>query len=281
MKTMVKVSDVEFSVLLSIYHKENPTFLNQCFSSIWSEQMLKPTEIVLVKDGELTAELEQVISAWQEKLDSVLKIVALEQNVGLGKALNAGLVQCSYDWVLRMDTDDIAMPDRFQKQIDFIQHNPDVVLFSGQILEFNQNISDANVLKSVPTEYQKIKQFAQKRCPFNHMTVAYKKDVILELGGYQHHLFMEDYNLWLRVIGAGYKVANLPDVLLYARVGNGMHARRRGWQYIKSEKQLLDLKLKLKIQPVMPAVILFVLRSFVRLLPAFLLQRVYKLILRK
>lgn len=278
---MVKVSDVEFSVLLSIYHKENPTFLNQCFSSIWSEQMLKPTEIVLVKDGELTAELEQVISAWQEKMGSVLNIVALEQNVGLGKALNAGLAQCRYDWILRMDTDDIAMPDRFQKQIDFIKGNPDVVLFSSQILEFNHHISDTSVLKSVPTEYQKIKQFAQKRCPFNHMTVAYKKDVILELGGYQHHLFMEDYNLWLRVIGAGYKVANLPDVLLYARVGNGMHARRRGWQYIKSEKQLLDLKLKLKIQPVMPAVILFVLRSFVRLLPAFLLQRVYKLILRK
>lgn len=272
---------MNFSILMSIYHKENPTFLNQCFTSIWTEQTLKPTEIVLVKDGGLTAELEQVISAWQEKLGSALKIVALEQNVGLGKALNAGLTQCSYDWVLRMDTDDIATPNRFQKQIDFIQKNPDVVLFSSQILEFNQNISDVNILKSVPTNYQEIKQFAQKRNPFNHMTVAYKKDVILELGGYQHHLFMEDYNLWLRVIGAGYKVANLPDVLLYARVGNGMHARRRGLQYIQSEKQLLDLKLKLKIQPFIPALSLFLLRSTFRLLPSMLLEKVYNGILRK
>lgn len=272
---------MNFSVLMSIYHKENPIFLNQCFISIWTEQILKPTEIILVKDGGLTTELEQVISTWQEKLGSVLKIVALDKNVGLGNALNAGLVQCSYDWVLRMDTDDIAKPDRFQKQIDFIQKNPDVVLFSGQILEFNQDISDANILKPVPIDYHEIKQFAQKRCPFNHMTVAYKKDVILELGGYQHHLFMEDYNLWLRVIGAGYQVANLPDVLLYARVGNGMHARRRGWQYIQSEKQLLDLKLKLKIQPFIPALSLFLLRSTFRLLPSMLLEKVYNGILRK
>lgn len=270
-----------FSILMSIYHKENPIFLNQCFTSIWTEQTLKPAEIVLVKDGALTAELEQIIFTWQEKLGLVLKIVALEQNIGLGKALNAGLTQCSYDWVLRMDTDDIATPNRFQKQIDFIQKNPDVVLFSGQILEFNQDISDANVLKPVPIDYHEIKKFAQKRCPFNHMTVAYKKDVILELGGYQHHLFMEDYNLWLRVIGAGYKIANLPDVLLYARVGNGMHARRRGWQYIQSEKQLLDLKLKLKIQPLAPAVLLFLVRSAFRLLPSSLLGKVYNSVLRK
>lgn len=272
---------MKFSILISIYYKETPTFLNQCFTSIWTEQTLKPTEIVLVKDGELTGELEQVISAWQEKLGSVLKIVALEQNVGLGKALNAGLIQCSYDWVLRMDTDDICTHDRFQKQIDFIQKNPDVVLFSGQILEFNQDISDANVLKPVPIDYHEIKQFSQKRCPFNHMTVAYKKDIILQLGGYQHHLFMEDYNLWLRVIGAGHKVANLPDVLLYARVGNGMHARRRGWQYIQSEKQLLNLKLKLKIQPLVPAVLLFLVRSAFRLLPSSLLEGFYNNILRK
>lgn len=272
---------MNFSVLMSIYYKETPTFLNQCFTSIWTEQMLKPTEIVLVKDGGLTAELEQVISDWQEKLGSVLKIVALEQNVGLGKALNAGLAQCSYNWVLRMDTDDICTPERFQKQIDFIKNNPDVVLFGGQILEFDDDISKANTLKSVPTDYHEIKQFAQKRCPFNHMTVAYKKDIILQLGGYQHHLFMEDYNLWLRVVGAGYKVENLPDVLLYARVGNGMHARRRGWQYIQSEKQLLDLKLKLKIQPALPAVILFLVRSAFRLLPSSLLEKVYNSILRK
>lgn len=269
------------SVLMSIYCKENSHFLTQCLESIWDNQILKPTEIILVKDGVLTPELEQVIARWQEKLGNILKVVSLEQNVGLGKALNIGLQYCSYDWVFRMDTDDISTPDRFLKQIEFIQQNPDIVLFGGQILEFNQDISDANVLKAVPITDKEIRKFAQKRCPFNHMTVAYKKDIILKLGGYQHHLFMEDYNLWLRVIGAEYKVANLPDVLLYARVGNGMHARRRGWQYIQSEKQLLDLKIKLKIQPFIPAVFLFYVRSFFRLLPSSLLEKVYNILLRK
>lgn len=269
------------SVLMSIYCKENSHFLTQCLESIWDNQILKPTEIILVKDGVLTPELEQVIARWQEKLGDILKVVSLEQNVGLGKALNIGLQYCSYDWVFRMDTDDISTPDRFLKQIEFIQKNPDIVLFGGQILEFNQDISDANVLKAVPITDKEIRKFAQKRCPFNHMTVAYKKDVILKLGGYQHHLFMEDYNLWLRVMGAGYQVANLPDIILYARVGNGMYARRRGWQYVQSEKQLLNLKLKLKIQPIVPAVFLFCIRSFFRLLPSSLLEKVYNILLRK
>ena len=237
-----------FSILLSLYHKEKSEYFDQCFESIWTRQILKPTEIVLVLDGPIGNELTNSVQKWQSKIGDALKIIALPQNVGLGKALNEGLKHCTYEWVFRMDTDDICTADRFEKQAAFIQQHPDVVLFSGQVMEFDQDISDANVLKSVPVTHEEIKEFAQKRCPFNHMTVAYKRDVILGLGGYQHHLFMEDYNLWLRVIGNNYKVANLADVLLYARVGNGMHSRRKGFQYIKSEKQLLDLKKQLKLQ---------------------------------
>ena len=113
------------------------------------------------------------------------------------------------------------------------------------------------------------------------MTVAYRKSVISQLGGYQHHLFMEDYNLWLRVIGNNYKVANLPDILLYARVGNGMYKRRRGWEYIKSEKQLAKLKYKLEIQNYFASYISFIIRSIARLLPSQLLGIFYTKLLRK
>ena len=272
---------MNFSILMSLYHKENPKFLDQCFESIWDSQTTKPTEIVLVLDGPIGEELTACVQKWQSKIGSPLKVVPLPQNVGLGKALNEGLKQCSYNWVFRMDTDDICTSDRFEKQIKFIEQNPDVVLFGGQILEFEQNISDADVLKAVPTTYEQIKKFAQNRCPFNHMTVAYKRDVILSLGGYQHHLFMEDYNLWLRVIGNNYQVANLSDVILYARVGNGMHARRKGFKYIKSEKQLLDLKKQLKIQSPFYATIYFIVRSTFRLMPANLLGKIYNTFLRK
>lgn len=275
------MNSFNFSVLLSLYHKENLLFLDQCFESIWNNQTIQPSEIILVLDGSIGEELSQCVEKWKEVIGESLKIIPLSQNVGLGKALNEGLKHCSNDWVFRMDTDDICTPDRFEKQVVFIQQNPDIVLFSGQVIEFDQDISNATILKAVPIEFEDIKKIAQKRCPFNHMAVAYRKSIIDELGGYQHHLYMEDYNLWLRVIGAGYKVGNHTDVLLYARVGNGMHARRKGYQYIKSEKQLRDLKKQLKLQSSIHANMLFLARSLFRLLPASMLGKIYNMFLRK
>ncbi len=271
----------KFSVLLSLYYKETPLFLDQCLSSIWSDQSTLPSEIVLVLDGPIGDALQEKATYWKNKIGDALKIIQLKDNVGLGKALNEGIKHCSNEWIFRMDTDDICTPDRFEKQLKFIEENSNIVLFSSQVIEFEQDISSATVLKAVPIEFEEIKKFAQKRCPFNHMAVAYKKSVIEKLGGYQHHLFMEDYNLWLRVIGAGYKVGNHPDVLVYARVGNGMHARRKGFEYIKSEKQLLDLKKLLKLQPSIHANMLFLARSLFRLLPASMLGKIYNMFLRK
>lgn len=272
---------MNFSVLLSLYYKENPSALDQCFQSIWNDQSIHPNEIVLVLDGPIGDQLSQIVLSWQRKIGENLKVIPLEQNIGLGNALNEGLKYCSNEWVFRMDTDDICTPDRFEKQLAFIECNPDVILFGGQVLEFENEPRDSQVLKAVPTSNDEIRQFAQKRCPFNHMTVAYKKTVINELGGYQHHLFMEDYNLWLRVIGGGYKVANMSDIILYARVGNGMHARRKGLEYIKSEKQLLNLKKQLKLQNPIHANMLFLIRSALRLVPSSLLGKFYNTFLRK
>lgn len=272
---------MKFSVLLSLYEKENFNFFNQCMKSIWIDQKLKPNEIILVLDGPVGKELQDCVKKWENEIESNLKVIALPKNVGLGKALNEGLKYCSYDWVFRMDTDDISTPDRFQKQIEFIKKNPNIVLFGGQILEFESDPDEANILKSVPINNSDIFQLALKKNPFNHMTVAYKKSVIEAVGGYQHHLFMEDYNLWLRVIAAGHQVANHNDVLVYARVGNGMLSRRKGLNYIKSEKQLLDLKKQLNLQSAIKANLLFFIRSGVRLMPASLLGKIYKILLRK
>lgn len=270
-----------FSVLMSLYIKETSENLNKCFQSLWDDQSIKPSEVILVIDGPIDIDLENIVNHWKFKIGEPLKILPLSHNLGLGKALNEGLKHCTYEWVFRMDTDDICTPDRFEKQIQFIEDNPEVVLFSAQILEFNEIPADSNIVKSVPIQHDEILKFSQKRSPFNHMTVAYKKHVIEKVGGYQHHLFMEDYNLWLRVIAAGYIVGNHPDILLYARVGNGMYARRKGWQYIKSEKQLLDLKNELKLQNPLYANMIFLVRSFFRLMPSTVLEKLYNSFLRK
>lgn len=266
-----------FSVLLSIYYKEDPNHLNEALQSIWDNQTIKPHEIILVKDGPLTVELELSIKKWEKKLGNIFKVVSLSKNVGLGRALNEGIKHCSNDWIFRMDTDDIAASDRFEKQILYLEEHPEIVLLGGQIQEFRENINNKHKKRLVPLDYKEIMEYSKKRSAFNHPSVAYRKDVIEKVGGYQHHLLMEDYNLWIRILSAGYQVANIPDFILYMRTDNMIY-RRRGWNYVKSEWQLFKLKKKLKFQNTVSAFSLFLIRSSIRLLPGNFLQVVYKFV---
>ena len=269
---------MNFSVLISLYHKEKPYFLKECLKSL-KNQTLPATEIVIVFDGAITTELEEVVTQFITILP--IKIIRIPQNVGLGKALNKGLKHCSYDWVFRMDTDDICLPERFEKQVEFIKKYPNVVLFSGHIAEFSDDKTIITSYKKVPIGDTAIKKSCLKRNPFNHMAVAFCKNIIEEVGGYQHHLFLEDYNLWLRVIAKGYKVGNLDETLVLVRAGDSMVSRRKGKEYIKGEWQLFKLKRSLKLQPLLSNFFIFALRASLRILPTNLLKMVYKFLRKK
>ncbi|MDE4032036.1 glycosyltransferase, partial [Glaesserella parasuis] len=247
--------------------------LTECFESL-KNQTVQADEIVVVFDGAITPELEQVMQNFAEILP--LNIVRLEQNQGLGKALNHGLTHCRNEWVFRMDTDDICIPERFEKQIAFIEQNPDTIILGGQIAEFGSDINDIVSYRRVPTETKAIVEFTQKRCPFNHMTVAYQKNAVLECGGYQD--LQEDYYLWIKLVALGKKVANLPEVLVYARVGNGMVGRRRGIAQAKAEWRLFKLKHQVGMQNIVSGFITFTMRVVPRLLPTVLLTLFYKLL---
>lgn len=260
---------------MSLYAKEKPDFLRQCLESLVG-QTYPADEIVLVFDGPLSEALEQGVEEFKSLLP--LQIVALPHNLGLGKALNEGIKHCRNEWIFRMDTDDICYPQRFAKQVEYIEKNPDVVLFSTQIVEFDHDPAQPLSIRQVPVDYADIIKFNKIRSPFNHMTVAYRKSVLEEVGAYQHHLFLEDYNLWNRIIATGKKVGNLPDVLLYARTaGNAMVGRRRGLIYAQSEWKLYQLKRRLNIQGPFSGFITFLLRTIPRLLPVSLLKVLYKL----
>lgn len=129
---------MNFPVLMSIYHKEKPDYFDRAMQSIWYEQTVKPDEIVLVQDGELTQELYEEIGNWKEKLKDILVIVPLEQNVGLGDALNIGMKHCTYELIARMDTDDISLPHRFEKQLEVFK-NQDIDICSVWISEFDKD----------------------------------------------------------------------------------------------------------------------------------------------
>ncbi|WP_115343079.1 glycosyltransferase [Psychrobacter phenylpyruvicus] len=242
---------------------------------MWDNQISKPNEIIIVEDGELTEELYKILDLWSSKLPLLIKRVPLEENLGLGKALNIGLEYCTNEWVFRMDSDDICLPDRFSKQIEFITKNPDIDIFSGSIQEIDITTNNPIATRIVPESFQDILKYSYYRSPFNHVAVAYKKSVVQSVGGYQHHMYMEDYNLWIRILAAGYKAANLQDILVVVRAGDDMIGRRRGRIYIESEWQLFKLKRSLNYQPVPHALLVYFARSIPRLLPSNLLVVIY------
>ena len=262
---------MNFTVLMSLYIKEKPIYLEQCLQSL-QKQTIQANEIVIVLDGPITKALEETIAKWMKKIP--IRLVPLDKNIGLGKALNIGLQHSTNEWIFRMDTDDICVPDRFEQQLNRIRENPDTVLLGGQIEEFEDN-SDKVQYRKTPLEAAEIYKFAKKRNPFNHMTVTYKKTVIMQLGGYQHHLFMEDYNLWLRVIAKHKNINNLSTILVKARTGDAMLSRRKGMQYIKSEWQLFKLKQSLGFHSVLEGFLWFLIRAVPRLFPKVLLSKIY------
>ena len=266
-----------FSVLISLYGRERPEYLRACLESLCA-QTLPADEVVLVFDGALSEDLEAAVSDFQAALP--LNIVRLPENVGLGRALDAGLRHCSHEWVFRMDSDDICLPQRFAEQCAYLAAHPDIRLLGAQIEEFDGNPGQARSLRRVPCDDAAIRRFAQWRNPFNHMTAAYTRSAVASAGGYRHHPYMEDYNLWLRMLASGVRAANSDSVLVRARAGTAMMARRRGWHYVQSEWQLFRLKRQLRFQAALPALYCFALRALPRLLPAALLEKLYRIVRR-
>ena len=202
--------------------------------------------MVLVEDGPLTAALYAVVEEYAGKYPT-LKVVPLPENVGLGRALNEGLKHCSYDLVARMDTDDIAVPDRFEEQMTCFKQNEDLSLVGGQITEFTYDPHYPISRRFVPYTHGAICRCMKGRCPFNHMTVMFRKKAVLKSGNYKDWHFNEDYYLWIRMALAGCRFANLPDTLVNVRVGKDMYARRGGWRYFKSEAALQKYMLANKV----------------------------------
>lgn len=260
-----------FSVLMSLYNKEKPSFLYECLKSL-QLQTLQASEIIIVYDGEIGNDLNKVVDSFSHDLPIVK--VKLNKNMGLGRALKVGLQHCTNEIIARMDTDDICYPERFAKQIPRMINNKDLVLSGSAIIEFDEDKNER--IKLLPQTTTEIKKFSKIKNPFNHMTVVFRKSAINNVGSYRHHLYMEDYNLWLRLIANGYQCENLDHVLVEARVGKEMIARRRGIRYLESELILFKLKLKLKITGFCEGLLIFIIRAAPRILPSQVLYYLYK-----
>ena len=233
----------EFSVLMSIYIKEKSEYLRQCLESILCNTVV-PNEIVIVKDGPITEELETTLAEYISQNEEIYKIIPLETNRGLGLALAEGIQHCSNEIVARMDTDDIAMPNRFELQLRAFEEDPDLDICGGQIIEFEEDPDKPIAERRVPLTHEEIVEYQKRRSAFNHMTVMYKKSKVLAAGNYKDCPLMEDDMLWVDMILAGAKCANIDEYLCNVRTNRDMIARRGGLKYYKkykaARKRILD-----------------------------------------
>lgn len=226
-----------FSVLMSVYCKENPEFFDISLKSNLETSSVIPDEFVLICDGDLTPELEIIISKYKTKYPERFKVYRKE-NGGLGKALSYGLPKCSYSLVARSDSDDVCAPERFEKQVTFLDNNPDVSILGSYIDEFDGDWTHPMQIKEMPLNHDELYEMAKFRNPLNHMSVMMRKDDIINIGSYRHIPYVEDYDLWVRAMCNGLRIANIGEVLVHARTGAGMIKRRGTKKYIKSWHRL-------------------------------------------
>lgn len=234
----------KFSVCTSIYKNDKPDFVRVAFDSMLVNQTVKPNEIVLVQDGPVPEELQQVLQEYESEYPDVMNVIRLEKNGGLGNALKLCVENAKHDICARMDSDDICLPDRFEKQLAYLEAHPECDIVGGQMTEFIDTPDNIVGRREVPLSNEDIYEFMKSRCALNHVTVMFRKQAVLMAGNYQDWFWNEDYYLWVRMMISKCNFANIPDVAVNVRSGADQYARRGGMKYFDSEIGIKRLMLK-------------------------------------
>lgn len=228
----------QFSVLMSVYKNEKPEFLKLSLASIFS-QTVPPTEVVLVEDGPLTDELNDTICKISDE-HKELKVYPFSENRGLGKALHDGVLLCKHDIIARMDTDDICVPERFEKELMAFEKDPDLDVCSAWIDEFESDFNDIVSVRKLPESHNELYRFGKKRNPVSHPVSMFRKEAVLKSGNYQDFPLFEDYYLWARMMVNGCKFYCIQESLLKFRRSPEMIKRRGGWMYAMTEMRFFN-----------------------------------------
>ena len=270
---------VKFSVLMSVYIKEKPEYLCMALESVLDSTIL-PQKIVIVEDGPLTPELYKVLN----KYNSLPRItrVKIEKNSGLTIALNKGMEYIDTPLIARMDTDDLCRRDRFELQIQEFKKNPNLVLVGSNIDEFTHNHSSILSVKQMPLDSESIKRFSKLRNPFNHPTVIFRKEAVVEVGGYIEMPFFEDYYLWLRLLkhfGAE-STLNINENLVSMRTVDDLYLRRGGVSYVKKSYKFRKTIMKQRLVTYTLGFLALISTSLVSVLPNNVRKNIYRKHLR-
>jgi glycosyltransferase involved in cell wall biosynthesis len=268
---------MKLSVLLPVYARESPEFLQESLESV-AAQTRPAEEVVIVADGPMTERLDAVIDSFCARLPLV--VVRLRENLGLGAALHVGLEQCRGEYVARMDADDVCLPQRFARQLEFLKLSPHVDVAGSAIAEFNEHPGAVYAVRRLPVEGDALRSFAKYRNPLNHVTVTFRRKAVLEAGSYQPCAGFEDYHLWMRMLRRGHCLHNLPEVLVYVRCGSGMQQRRGGLTYFRRELAFQRFLYRTGLTAASDCARNILLRAPLRIAPEFLRAFCYERFLR-
>ena len=218
---------------MSLYQKEKPRWFEASMDSMIN-QTIMPNEIVLVLDGPIDGKLMDSVNYYKENYPKLVEVLQLTENIGLGKALDQGLTICSNDLVARMDTDDISLPTRCEKQLREFKNNSNLSIVGTNIDEFYDDPNNIISSRVVPSSNSEIKSFIRRRSPFNHPTVMFKKSAVLASGGYGKLRRKQDLDLFSRMINNGFEATNINESLLLFRSNENNFKRRKSLSYVKS-----------------------------------------------
>ena len=227
----------EYSFLTSVYKNTKRGEMEETVSSMLA-QTVRPKRIVIVIDGPIPDDLKEYVDGLKEKDPELFTVAPIENNVGLGEALRVGTDFCETELIARMDTDDICLPDRCEKEIECFEKDESLSVVGSFIAEFIGSPENVVSERKVPEKHEDIVAFMKKRCPFNHVSVMMKKSELVRAGGYLTWHYDEDSYLWARMYLAGCKFKNIPENLVLVRIDENMFKRRGGYKYYKSQKKL-------------------------------------------
>lgn len=263
------------AVLMAVYHKVDPRQLKESIDSVMN-QTRPADEFVLVKDGPLTPELDDVIAGYGD----ALTVVALPTNEGVGAAMGPGLEAVTCEFTARMDSDDICLPQRFEKQLAWFEQHPETDALGAAMIEFTENADGKYVdlgVRAMPEHAIEIRRYAKINSPINQPAVMFRTQSVREAGGYQPIKNLEDYDLWARMLASGMRLHNLPEPLVRFRLDEAVFTRRSQGMWAAEcelQRNLAAYGLVSKKR----GLVNFVVRSAYRAIPAGLVRRVYRML---
>lgn len=274
------MNDLKYSVLMTVYKNDDPKFFKEALLSILN-QSLEADEIVLVRDGIIRKELENILLELKLNENNKFKDIRLEKNVGLGLALNEGIKNCRNELIARMDADDISMKDRCEKQIQEFKKDPELDIVGCPVYEFIDDVKNIVGIRDVPKTNEEIYSYCKKRDPFNHPTVMYRKSKLIEVGMYSNLRKNQDTDLWIKMLSKGAKCKNLEEGYFYFRFNDETYKKRKNWENTKLLIKIRWKAYRIGFNSLIDFLQIASMQMLICIVPVFIQKIIYKYILRR